>query len=525
MDKNTPPLLTLDEVLNIVRELGEDAARHEQSLEKVMAFLRQQSVQWQHQHSQAEPSASSCTWMPSRWTEAEPTKPLKISKIDALPTNEHDVVASFRNSWFGRIYRSHLKRYSSVRVLVQWAWRKGYPLYINHLAKRIPNRLKKRWRTLVALSEFTKKMGIPKYRLANAVRIETPEPIVFPTCDQGYLVSPNDPYEFPEVFVSTITSAMISGGTNLILADGQVVCHDLYDFERDYTSEELHGRLLIDPKSMRIRWLVHDEAPVSVPIAATFLDGCALNYAHWITEVLTRIVLFCSEDKFRSIPIVVNDGLHKNIMESLFLVAGPDREIITLPIGRALAVDELLLTSVAGYVPFERRTTMGSGHSHGMFSPKALTILRNHLNALEQPLEEIWPEKIFLRRNSGTRKVTNSIDLEKLLVSQGFVIAEPEKLTFLQQVKLFANAKVIVGATGAAFANAVFCKPGTQVGILISKHKGMSYGFWVNVLSPIGINVSYVLGNIVENYDYGVHGNFEVSLCAMQDFLAHLGRK
>ena len=168
---------------------------------------------------------------------------------------------------------------------------------------------------------------------------------------------------------------------------------------------------------------------------------------------------------------------------------------------------------------------MLSGHSHGMFSPRTFKTLRNHFNALEQKTVEAWPEKIFLRRNSGARKVTNSVELEKLLTSQGYVIVEPEKLTFLQQVKLFANAKVIVGPTGAAFANAVFCEPGTQVGILISKHKDMSYGFWVNVLGPIGIKVSYVLGDIVENYDYGVHGNFEISLCLMNDFLAALERK
>ena len=117
----------------------------------------------------------------------------------------------------------------------------------------------------------------------------------------------------------------------------------------------------------------------------------------------------------------------------MFLVAGVEREIITLPIGRALAVDELYLTSVVGYVPFERRTAKLSGHSHGIFSPQAFELLRDNMDAFGKQAEgQDWPEKIFLRRNSGPRKVTNAVELEKTLVDRGYVIVEPEKLTFFQ---------------------------------------------------------------------------------------------
>ena len=313
---------------------------------------------------------------------------------------------------------------------------------------------------------------------------------------------------------------MVYGGTNLVLADGGVVCHDLYDFTRDYTSEELHGRTRIDPKSARIRWLLHDEKPEPIPVAAAFVDACALNYAHWMTEVLPRIVLFCAEERFRDVPIVVNDGLHKNIMESLLFVAGADREIITLPIGRALAVGELYLTSAAGYVPFEWRTKRLSGHSHGMFSPAAFEMLRSRLKAMVTKTDgEGWPEKIFLRRNSGTRIVINTDELERLLVARGYVIVEPEKLTFLQQIQLFENAKTIVAATGAALSNAILCKPGTHVGIFMAKHKHMIYRYWSNMLAPIQVKVSHVLGKIVQNRGLGIHGDFAIDADCVNDLL------
>jgi capsular polysaccharide biosynthesis protein len=392
-------------------------------------------------------------------------------------------------------------------------WRNGYHLYVNFFDAHLFNRKVKRWRPLTKLREYTKKWEIPTYKLTDAASIETPVPRVFPACDQSYLVSPHDRYEFPEIFVAAINNAVIYGGTNLVLADGEVICHDLYDFKRDYTSEEVHSRTLIDPKSRRIRWLLNDEAPETIPVVATFIDACALNYAHWMTEVLPRVVLFCAEERFKGVPIVVNDGLHKNIMESLFLVVGTEREIITLPIGRALAVSELYVTSVAGYVPFERRTNKLSGHSHGMFSPLAFEILRNHLTALGQKAEEeAWPAKIFLRRNSGIRKISNAAELEKLLIARGYVIVEPEKLTFSQQVQLFSNAKTIIGSSGAALANIVFASQNAKIFILIGKYLDISYWYWQNMACVSGKTVSYVFGKINTSQSIGIHADFMVDL-------------
>jgi len=476
---------------------------------------------------QAGASAPTPAWMPSHVNELIQPSP-KIRNIKVLQTKPDDIIAKLRTTWLGRVYTSPLKQYVIIRWVAQWIRRNGYPVYVNHwidgrwrdFFPGLSNRRKVRWRPLTKLSDFSKNNGIPTYKLADAALVETPEPNVFPTCDQGYLVSPHDRYRFPEIYAATVSNAITYGGTNLILADGEVVCHDLYDFERDYTSEELHGRTLIDPKSSRIRWLLHDEAPEPIPVAATFVDACASNYAHWMTEVLPRVALFCAEERFKDVPIVVNDGLHKNIMESLFLVAGTEHEIITLPTGRALAVDELYLTSVAGYVPFGRRTNKLLGHSHGMFSPRAFEMLRKHLNELEQKTEkEVWPEKIFLRRNSGARKVTNTAELEKLLLVRGYVIVEPENLTFLQQIQLFNHAKEIVSPTGGALSNAIVCKPGAQVAVLMSKHVDMIYRYWSNLLSPFGIRVSYALGSIVENHDLGIHGDFAIDADCINDLL------
>lgn len=517
MDKNIIPshLLTPEEAHNIIAELREAGDVLAAELVERVITPPQRIEQSGLRTTQTDVSEAVPVWSPpsgdARALEPIQTPP-NVRKVVAAQTKPQDIAIRLRNAWLGRIYTDHLKHYAVVRWIVQWGWRNGYPISVN-LSARLFILEAKKCRSLIKLSDFARKKEMPTYKLADATVVETPAPTVFPLRDQGFLVSPHDRYRFPEIFVATIRNAMTYGGTNLILADDEVICHDLFDSERDYTSEELYGRTLIDPKSSRIRWLLHDKVPEPIPVAATFVDACASNYAHWMTEVLPRIAMFCAEDRFHGVPIVVNDGLHKNIMESLFLVVGAEREIISLPIGRALAVGELYLTSVTGYVPFERRKSKLSGHSHGKFSPRAFELLRSNIDAfVGKDKGQGWPEKIFLRRNSGARKVTNAAELEQLMVSRGYVMVDPGKLTFLQQVKLFNNAKIIFAPTGAALSNAIFCQPGTQVAVLMAKHENMIYRYWCDMLTPIRINVGYVLGKIIENNNLGIHGDFVVDI-------------
>lgn len=466
---------------------------------------------------------SAKAWKPSNSIEiiAEKTHSiLKIRKVSVSQVNPVDIFNRLRNTWAGVVYRNHLKQNTFVRRLVLWTWRNGYPIYANYFANRLFEGKAKKWRPILKLTDYVKKYSIPVEKLLNSADVHLPDPKVFPNNNQSGMNEAHDRYSFPEIYIAQIKNATIYGGTNLVMAGDEVICHDLYDFFRDYTSEELHGRTIIDPKKNRIRLLLHDNEPEFIPIAANFVDACAINYAHWLTEVLPRIILFCSVEKFKNVPIVVNDDLHKNIFESLLLIAGAEREIIVLPIGRALVVGELCITSVAGYVPFERRTNKLKGHSDGVFSPEAFSLLRDRLTLLVPVnCDEVWPEKIFLRRNSGVRRLTNVGDVEKLLLSKGFVIVEPEKLSFLQQVKLFSTAKEIVSSTGAGLVTAICCNPGTHVAVLMSQHKNMIYRYWSNMLFPLGIKVSYALGDIIENYDLGIHGDFKVDTKTVLELL------
>ncbi|MBC7489174.1 MAG: glycosyltransferase family 61 protein [Glaciimonas sp.] len=319
-------------------------------------------------------------------------------------------------------------------------------------------------------------------------------------------------YSFPRIEVIEVRDAEVVGRSNLVSSKGQVIHHDLYRFSHDFTSEELHGKVVINPKKKTIRRISKPEIKYKLAMAAVFTDSCSSNYAHWLTEVLPRINIFCRTQHNVDVPLIVDSGLHPNIEASLMAVAGAEAKIIRLNVGDAAYVERLLVTSPTGYIPFDRRINSKSGHIHGVFSPYAISFLREQLaKSLSKPVKSL-PDKIFLRRNSHSRLMKNEQLLEERLITLGFTIVQPEILSFSEQFHLFSAASIIVGATGAALANLIFCLRDVRIVICISAHPDHSFGYWQNMAVAAGTQVTYVLGSISGPKAQGVHADFLIDV-------------
>jgi capsular polysaccharide biosynthesis protein len=412
--------------------------------------------------------------------------------------------ADFRSTWLWQFCLRHLKRNRPLYLLAHWILRKSTVLYYLIWIYVRADRL----RPIVPLAPHV--AAESKIRLIASETVSTPAPAVLPFRFQTYLVSPHEKYEFPEIYLATVSNALVTGGTNLLMVGNTVVCHDLHDFRKDYTSEELHRRTFIRPDHASILWLMPTDVQRRIPKAACFTDACSGNYAHWITEVLPRINLFCLNDP-ANIPLIVNHGLHPNLTASLLAIAGSQREIIALAADANIAVDKLSVVSVTGYVPFERRTRKADDHSHGMFSRYGLTSMRDRLRESLVCASRSTARRIVIRRNSGVRNIVNQREIEEILTTQGFTVVEPERLTFAEQVELFANAEVVVGATGAAFANIVFCSPSAKIIIMIPIYRHTSYWYWQNIACAVGNRITYVLGKITKTLAPGIHSDFYVN--------------
>lgn len=433
-----------------------------------------------------------------------------IRHIEPASGAGKSVIDRLKNSIIGKCYMGYFKKYRYIRSTIRWLWEHGYPLinrflfYIGIMCGVSESYPLKNY------SKYIDLILAEKHLYKKTQLVNTPLPMVFPVSAAQCFGRSNKKYDFPDIFISVIPASIVGGGTNFILSNEIIFHHELFDFNRDKTSEELHGRVLISSRSKRGYWRINDSSPVLLDKAATFLDACASNYAHWLTEVLPRIVLFCEDARFLNVPIIVNEGLHKNIMESLYIVAGQKREIIALPFGRCLKVEDLYVVSPTGYIPFGVRSMKKSNNPHGVFSPHALTKLVTKVQDFIGNGDACPPKKILIRRKTGIRSLANYIEIEKLLMDRGFVIIEPEKLNFSEQARVFSQADIVVGATGAALVNLMFCKPDTKIIILMAQHAHMPYWYWQNIACAVKCRTTYVLGNTIKSTGLGIHADFNV---------------
>ncbi|MBZ9883167.1 glycoside hydrolase family 99-like domain-containing protein [Mesorhizobium sp. CA10] len=89
------------------------------------------------------------------------------------------------------------------------------------------------------------------------------------------------------------------------------------------------------------------------------------------------------------------------------------------------------------------------------------------------------PALIYLTRDHSNtysdRFIDNEADVISTLEALGFAVVDPSAYPYSEQIELFRNAKIIVGAHGSAFANVIWCRPGTK---LVDVMPDDWVGFW-----------------------------------------------
>jgi len=144
------------------------------------------------------------------------------------------------------------------------------------------------------------------------------------------------------------------------------------------------------------------------------------------------------------------------------------------------------------------------------------TILNNLMKT--QIIDTKEKNNLYISRNDAKRKIINENELiKKVLNPNLFVIAELSKLSFIDQVRLFYNAKTIISPHGAGLVNLMFCKPGTKVLELFPEEilkGGTCYWSLSNILK---LDYTYIKGK--SNSEPYYESDFEVEISEVDKWL------
>jgi len=189
--------------------------------------------------------------------------------------------------------------------------------------------------------------------------------------------------------------------------------------------------------------------PASAPeieAGAVFLPwGATFNYGHFVIDALPSLLALEQAGLLAGVPVLAPK------------LTAWQRDLI------AMAFPGIGLREVEAPVVRVKRAVFATSMDHFLHHPNGL-VADVAARVLERAPAGRGARRVYLsRRGQSMRVMVGEAALETALAARGFTIVRPETLGAAEQVALMRDAQVLVGASGAALANAVFLPKGARV--------------------------------------------------------------
>lgn len=180
--------------------------------------------------------------------------------------------------------------------------------------------------------------------------------------------------------------------------------------------------------------------PATIP---TFVLGGSSNHFHRLLDFLPRLALLAHDPAWSSAVVVTDDSNAATMQEGIELI----RAAYGLPPPNLRALPEGVVGLRRALVPasIPRRAAVAIWRH----------VAAHHLGPVRAT------RRLFARRGAiGRRRLLNEDAVAERLARVGFTDVVPGAMSLAAQMRLFAEASIIVGTHGAALANAAFMPAG-----------------------------------------------------------------
>lgn len=214
----------------------------------------------------------------------------------------------------------------------------------------------------------------------------------------------------------------------------------------------LKHRIRTALSEMPIRVILSD---IHGKIDRTFHEPCPLflivrhpstNYYHWIVEYLPKLRAFDEYNRQNNnvSRLLIEQDPPDWVTESIELMGYNSDQWVNWE-NQSAKVEQLL-------VPEHSSRTPGTPH---LPSPSDCTFVTDRMTSAIQRKEST--KKIFIsRQKAEDRRIDNFSEVEDLLTKAGYETYTLEEMSVRDQVQLFSQAEVVIGAHGAGLTNIIF---------------------------------------------------------------------
>lgn len=300
-----------------------------------------------------------------------------------------------------------------------------------------------------------------------------------------------DRVSLPEIHYYLFASARVYvSSSSVILNDKQVIIERAIGSDQskyDYA----YGHIMAhDGDTAVIRFDKSEEIKKGI-----FLGGNgSSNYYHWIVEILAKLEYLSKLPKhYQEYPLLISEDVVQipSFKDTLDLFA-KGHQVIALSKELSYVVDELIYINSPNNLPFNLVGNQKFKSTYVTIDSLSIDYLRKIglQAALRTPELTSYPKKIFLARKIGGRNY-NQDEVFNYISVFGFTKVYMEDLSFLEQVRTVHHADVIVGPTGAAWTNLIFCRTDAK-GLCWMADKLGDFSAFSNIAGMVGVDLRYV---------------------------------
>jgi len=246
-------------------------------------------------------------------------------------------------------------------------------------------------------------------------------------------IIPIDEVTYPEDFVLILKNGRVWGEEGIVITPDNKLIADKISYA-DMENHRAYYNYKI-PKTQYIKGNV-----------AIIASVWATGYYHWFIDIIPRLHLL-NKSEIKIDKYIIN-SLERDFQLKFLNLFDIDKEkLIFINDKTHIHAENLIVPSLNG--------TCGNP------APWIFRFYKEKFNI--QP-DAKFPEKIYIsRENVAQRKIVNENELISMLSKKGFVKIKPEDYSIIDQFKIFASAKTIISAHGAALSNIIFSHQNTKL--------------------------------------------------------------
>lgn len=275
------------------------------------------------------------------------------------------------------------------------------------------------------------------------------------------------PFEtsLPDTYWAELSDGIIIGASSVVVSKDGILLYDMLAHRKNYEANMTDNGLCLiggSPKHIGECFIYNylKQNTVELPVAISLACNMSNNYYHFMLQVASRFYLLSMIILDKNIPLVVDDCIFRipQMREVVDALNVENRPLIGIKANQRFKVNKLYVISEPNiivpnsFAKGERRT------ENFAFDRNALDYISMTLSKRIHPCTEHYPRRVFLSRKGCSKRRCNEDELEKVLSQFGFESLKTDNLTIAQQMALFGNAEHVIGGSGAAFTNLLFCK-------------------------------------------------------------------